>query len=96
MAQHMAWLGVTLKQVLTRVRADGWRCHSDVIIVRDDTGWQGAGDVTHRKRVWEFEERKSQVLDSKREGSTFGARRREANVRSNGAVRVGDQMNKTA
>ena len=48
---HMDWLGVTLKQVLTRVRAGGWRCHSDVIIVRDEMGWQGAGDVTHRKRA---------------------------------------------
>ena len=57
-AQHMGWLGVRLKQVLTRVRASGWRCHSDVITVRHDTGWQGAGDVTHRKhaevcvRIW--------------------------------------------
>ena len=31
--QHMGRLGVTLKQVLTRERAGGWRCHSDVIIV---------------------------------------------------------------
>ena len=57
-AQHMGCLGVRLKQVLTRVRASGWRCHSGVITVRDDTGWQGAGDVTHRKhaevcvRIW--------------------------------------------
>ena len=50
-AQHMSWLGVRLKQVLTRVRASGWRCHSDVITVRDDTGWQGAGDITHRKHA---------------------------------------------
>ena len=54
----MGWLGVTLKQVLTRVRAGRWRCHSDVITVRDDTGRQGAGDVTQRKhaevcvRIW--------------------------------------------
>ena len=47
----MGWLGVRLKQVLTRVRASGWRCHSDVITVRDDTGGQGAGDVTHRKHA---------------------------------------------
>ena len=47
----MGWLGVRLKQVLTRVRASGCRCHSDVITVRDDTGWQGAGDVTHRKHA---------------------------------------------
>ena len=58
----MGWLGVTLKQVLTRVRAGGWRCHWDVITVRDDTGWQGAGDVTHRKhaevcvRIWRKQE----------------------------------------
>ena len=91
-AQHMGWLGVTLKQVLTRVRVGGWTCHSDVITVQDDTGWQSAGDVTHRKRaevVWEFEERKSRVLDAKRRGSIFGARRREANLRLNGAARVG-------
>ena len=37
--------------MLTRARAGGWRYHSDVIIVRDETGWQGAGDVTHRKRA---------------------------------------------
>ena len=75
-----------------------WRCHSDVIIVRDKTGWQGAGDVTHRKRVEvcvRFEESKSWVLDAKREGSTFGARRREANLRHMGAARDGVQMNKT-
>ena len=34
--------------------------------------------------VSEFEERKSRVLDAKREGSTFGARRREVNVRPMG------------
>ena len=31
----------------------------------------------------------SRVLDAKRRGSTFGARRREANLRPNGAARVG-------
>ena len=89
-----------LKQVLTRVRAGGWRCHSDVIIVRNKPRWQGAGDVMRRKRakfVWEFEERKSRVLDAKWEGSTFGARRRKANLHPmGGAARVGGQMNKTA
>ena len=47
--------------------------------------WQGAGDVTHRKRAEvcvRFEESKSLVLDAKQEGSTFSARRREANLRS--------------
>ena len=98
-AQHMGWLGVRLKQVLTRMRAGGWRCHSDVITVRDDTGWQGAGDVTHRKhvevcvRIWGKKEsgfrRQTRRID-------FGARRREANVRPMGAARVGGQMNKTA
>ena len=40
------------------MHAGGWRCHSDVIIVRDEMGWQSAGDVTHRKcvevcvRIW--------------------------------------------
>ena len=33
-----------------------------------------------RRFVWEFEERKSWELDAKREGSTFRARRREANL----------------
>ena len=33
------------------MRAGGWRCHSDVIMVRNEPRWQGAGDVTHRKRV---------------------------------------------
>ena len=46
--------------------------------------------------VGEFEERKSRVLDAKREGSIFGARRREANLRPMGATRDGGQMNKTA
>ena len=36
-AWRMGWLGATLRQVLTRVRAGRWRCHSDVIIVRDET-----------------------------------------------------------
>ena len=35
-------------------------------------------------------------LDTKREGSTFGARRREANLLPMGAARDGGQMNKTA
>ena len=51
---------------------------------------KGAGDVTHRKRaeVCVRIKRKFQswVLDAKREGSTFGARRREANVRPMGAA----------
>ena len=51
---------------------------------------------TGSARRFVFEERKSRVLDAKREGSTFGARRREANVRPMGAARVGGQMNKTA
>ena len=42
-----------------------------------------------RRLVLEFEERKSRVLDAKREGSTFGAHRREANVRPIGAARDG-------
>ena len=37
-----------------------------------------------RKFVWDFEENKSRVLDAEREGSIFGARRREANVRPMG------------
>ena len=81
------------------MRAGGWRCHSDVIIVRDETQGQGAGDVTHRKRTEvcvRFEESKSWVLDAKREGSTSGARRREANLHPRGAARDGVQMNKTA
>ena len=40
--------------------------------------------------------RESQVLDAKREGSTFGASRCEANVRPMVAAQVGGQMNKTA
>ena len=38
----------------------------------------------------------SWVLDAKREGSMFGAHRREANVRPMGAARDGGQMSKTA
>ena len=37
-AQHMGYLGATLRQVLTRARTGGWRCHSDVTILRDKTG----------------------------------------------------------
>ena len=98
-AQHMGKLGATLRQVLTQVRTGGWRCHSDVIIVRDETRWQGAGDVTHRRRAevcGRFEGSKSRVLDAKREGLIFGARRREANERPMRAARDGGQMNKTA
>ena len=36
------------------------------------------------------------ILVTKREGSTFGAHRREANLHPNGAAQVGGQMNKTA
>ena len=43
-------------------------------------------------RIWKV----SRVLDAKREESTFGAHRCEANVRPMGAARVGGQMNKTA
>ena len=98
-AQHMGCLGVRLKQVSTRVRASGWRCHSDVITVRHDTGWQGAGDVTHRKhaevcvRNWRKEE---SGFGRRMRRIYFGARRREAYVRPMGAARVGGQMNKTA
>ena len=39
----------------------------------------------------------SRVLDAKRRGSTFGARRREVNLcPMGGGARVGGQMNKTA
>ena len=40
--------------------ARGWMEMSlrDVTIVRDEGGWQGAGDVTHRKRVEVGENRK--------------------------------------
>ena len=44
-------LSATLRQVLMRVRLGGWRCQSDIIIVWDETGWLGAGDVMHRKRA---------------------------------------------
>ena len=43
-----------------------------------------------------FEESKTWVVDAKRERSTFGARKREANVRPIRAARDGGQMNKTA
>ena len=80
----MGWLGVTLKQVLTQVRAGGWRCHSDVITVRDDTGWQGAGDVTHRKRAEVLCENLKRESGTRRQTRRvdFWARRREANLRS--------------
>ena len=80
----MGWLGATLRQVLTRARTGGSRCHSDVTILRDKTG-DGVRVTPRTGSVWrlvgEFEERESWVLDAKREGSTFGARRREANLR---------------
>ena len=71
-----------------------------VIVVRDETGWQGVSEVTHRKRadvcvrIWRKLE--SWVLDTKRRGLTFGARRREANLHPMGAARDGGQMNNTA
>ena len=98
-ARRVGWLGATLRQVLTRVRTGGWRCHSDVTILRDKTG-DGVRVTSRtesaRRFVWEFEERESWILDAKREGSTFGALRREANLRPIGAARVGGQRNKTA
>ena len=74
----------------------------DVTIARDDgTGWQGAGDVTHRKRAEDFGEiwRKlgNWKLDAKRGGSTFGSSQTQGElVPYGGAARDGVQMNKTA
>ena len=72
----------------------------DVTIVRDESGWQGAGDVTHRKRAEVGENLKkvgeSWKLDAKRGGSTFGVRWGETNLHAVGAARDRGQMNKTA
>ena len=59
----------------------------DVTIVRDETG--DGVRVTSRTRS-------DQRFERKRRGSTFGARRREATLRTMGATRDGGQMNKTA
>ena len=83
-------------QELTRARAGGRRCHSDVTIVRDETG-DGVRVTSRTGGLWRIERKlESWILDAKRGGSTFGARRREANFRPMGAAQDGGQMNKTA
>ena len=60
--------------MLTRARTGGWRCHSDVTIHRDKTGDKvrvTSRTGSARRFVWEFEERESWKLDTKREGSIF-------------------------
>ena len=95
LARRMGWLGAELRRVLARARAGGLRCHSSVIVVRDVVEWRGAGEVAQRfVEIWR--KLASRVLDTGRRRSAFGARRREANVRSMGGVRDGGQMNKTA
>ena len=83
--------------MLTRARAVGWRCYPDVTIVRDKTG--DGVRVTSRtgsaQRFVENWKKESWKLDAERRGSTFGAHRREANLRPMGAVQDGGQMNKT-
>ena len=62
------------------------RCHNsprrNMVRVTSLTG-------SARRFVLEFEERQSRELDLKREGSTFGAPKHEANVRPMGVTRVG-------
>ena len=72
----------------------------DVKIARDETGWQGENDITHRKRmevlggIWrKLGELK---LDAERGGSTFGAHWGEMNLRAMGAARERGQMKKPA
>ena len=70
----------------------------DVTIARDEMGWQGANEITRRKRAEIFgnlKKVKSWKLDAKG-GSTFGARWGETNLRAVGAARDRGQMNKTA
>ena len=57
--------------------------------------WRNAPEA--RRGLWRIERKlESRVLVAKREGPTFGARRREATLRPMGAARDGGQMNKTA
>ena len=87
-------------QVLTKVRTGGRTEVSlrDVTIVRDETG--DGVRVTSRtgssQRFMENWKKESWNLDTKRGGSTFGARWGETNLRAVGAARDGGQMNKTA
>ena len=70
----------------------------DVTIVRDETD-DGLRVTSRTGSVLRFVEnwkKESWVLDAKRGGSTFGARRREANLRPMEAARDGGQMNNTA
>ena len=63
-------------QVLMRVQAADESLR-DVTIAPDETGWQGANDVTHRKRAEGFgnwKKVRELKLDAERGGSTFGAR----------------------
>ena len=64
-------------------------------------GLENAGDVTQRKRAEYFGDFEkvslwSWELDTKREGSIFGARRGQTNLRATGAERDGRQMEKSS
>ena len=71
---------------------------SDVIIVRNDTGWQGPGDVTDQKRaqvcvrIWR--EKKSGTRRQTRR-IDFWSSQAGDDERPMGAAQVGGQMNKT-
>ena len=71
------------------------RCHNTT----RQNGSRSASDVTHRKRAevcGDLKKVGELRLDTGRRRSTFGARRREANLHPMGAARDRGQMNKTA
>ena len=71
----------------------------DVTIAQDETRWQGANDVTYRKRaevLGNLKKVRELKLDAERGGLTFGARWGETNLYAMDAARDKGQMKKPA
>ena len=82
-------------QVVTRMRADV--SLRDVTIAQDEAGWQGASDVTHRKRAEVFGNlKKFKRVETRRRTRRFDFRARwgETNLRAMGAAWYIGQMEK--
>ena len=98
----MGWLGVRLKQVFnagTRAAGDEG-VHSDVITVRNDTGWQGAGDVMHRKHTEVVCENLKKIRvgfwTPNEKDRFWSSQARGERAPDGGPLELGGQMNKTA
>ena len=102
--------GVTIAQMGNRVSKCEWRHAPEVRgrsgrvtqrcrdSPRWETGLASTNDVTHWKRAedfWDFWKKLVELrLDTGREGSTFGARRDQTNLRATGAGRDGGRWHR--